>query len=53
MDYTLTISTAEMEALQSIFATADLSKITEKSVPGLASLIAKVYAYKPQEGYTR
>lgn len=50
-EITITFSEEEMEALQSICCTADLSRITEGSMPGVARFMAKVYSWERNRGY--
>jgi len=50
MTFSLELTDSEMEALQSLCCTADLSRMTEASMPGLARLLAKIYQYEPLSG---
>ena len=43
----LKLTGEEMEGLQSLCCTADLSRITEKSMRGVSSVMHKIYQYQP------
>lgn len=48
----LAFTDEEMEGLQSILCTADLSRITERSMRGVAGVMYKVYQYRESHTFS-
>lgn len=42
----LELTHAEMEGLRSICSVVDLAKVQERSMPGIASVMAKIYEFE-------